>query len=68
MNIITIDSNLFKTADQAGVSEEENIRIARKFIQEAIDEHFKLIMVQMLSLLQRNDYKSKFSSGNWNRN
>jgi deoxyribose-phosphate aldolase len=41
-----LDSTYLKTADQAGVSEDENIRIARKFIQEAIDEHFKLIMVR----------------------
>ena len=41
-----LDSTYLKTAEQAGVSEDENIRIARKFIQEAIDEHFKLIMVR----------------------
>ena len=41
-----LDSTYLKTAEQAGVSEDENISIARKFIQEAIDEHFKLIMVR----------------------
>jgi deoxyribose-phosphate aldolase len=31
-----LDSTYLKTADQAGVSEDENIRIARKFIQKLL--------------------------------
>jgi deoxyribose-phosphate aldolase len=41
-----LDSTYLKTAEQAGVNENENIRIATEYIQEAIDEHFKLIMVR----------------------
>lgn len=41
-----LDSTYLKTAEQAGVSETENTAIARKYIQEAIDEHFKLIMIR----------------------
>lgn len=41
-----LDSTYLKTADQAGVSESENIKIAESFIQEAIEEHFKLIMIR----------------------
>jgi len=41
-----LDSTYLKTAEQAGVSEVENIAIAKKFIQEAIDEQFKLIMIR----------------------
>ncbi|SHF90122.1 deoxyribose-phosphate aldolase [Flavobacterium micromati] len=41
-----LDSTYLKTAEQAGLSENENIRVAREYIQEAIDEHFKLIMVR----------------------
>lgn len=47
-----LDSTYLKTAEQAGVSESENTIIAKKFMQEAIDEHFKLIMIrpEMVSL------------------
>jgi len=41
-----LDSTYLKTAEQTGISESENISIAREFIQEAIDEHFKLIMIR----------------------
>jgi deoxyribose-phosphate aldolase len=41
-----LDSTYLKTAEQAGLSENKNIRVAREYIQEAIDEHFKLIMVR----------------------
>jgi len=41
-----LDSTYLKTAEQAGVSELENTAIAKKFIQEAIDEQFKLIMIR----------------------
>ena len=41
-----LDSTYLKTAEQAGISEAENIVIATEFIQEAIDENFKLIMIR----------------------
>jgi deoxyribose-phosphate aldolase len=41
-----LDSTYLKTAEQAGLSEEENETVACKFIQEAIDNNFKLIMIR----------------------
>lgn len=41
-----LDSTYLKTAGQAGISEAENQAVAKAFIQEAIDEHFKLIMIR----------------------
>lgn len=41
-----LDSTYLKTAEQAGISESENTEIAKKFIQEAIDNDFKLIMIR----------------------
>lgn len=41
-----LDSTYLKTAEQAGLTEGENEIIARGFIQEAIDEGFKLIMIR----------------------
>jgi len=41
-----LDSTYLKTADQAGLSESENTKIAKGFIQEAIDNEFKLIMIR----------------------
>lgn len=41
-----LDSTYLKTAAQAGLSEADNIVVVKKFIQEAIDEHFKLIMIR----------------------
>jgi deoxyribose-phosphate aldolase len=41
-----LDSTYLKTAEQANLSVEENSAVAKKFIQEAIDEHFKLIMIR----------------------
>jgi deoxyribose-phosphate aldolase len=41
-----LDSTYLKTAEQAGSSESENEIIAKGFIQEAIDEDFKLIMIR----------------------
>ena len=41
-----LDSTYLKTAEQAGISETESIAVAKTFIQEAIDEHFKLIMIR----------------------
>ncbi len=41
-----LDSTYLKTAAQAGISEQENLGIARDFIAEAIRENFKLIMIR----------------------
>lgn len=41
-----LDSTYLKTAAQAGLSDDENKEIAKQFIQEAIDEQFKLIMIR----------------------
>lgn len=41
-----LDSTYLKTASQAGLSESQNILVVKKFIQEAIDESFKLIMIR----------------------
>jgi deoxyribose-phosphate aldolase len=47
-----LDSTYLKTADQAGLDEKDNVKVVTGFIQEAIDEHFKLIMIRpdMVSL------------------
>lgn len=41
-----LDSTYLKTAQQAEISEKESILLASKYIKEAIDEHFKLIMIR----------------------
>ena len=41
-----LDSTYLKTPAQAGLSEAENTIIIKKFIQEAIDENFKLVMIR----------------------
>ena len=41
-----LDSTYLKTASQAGLSEKENTAVAKKFIKEAIEEEFKLIMIR----------------------
>jgi deoxyribose-phosphate aldolase len=41
-----LDSTYLKTNDQAGLGEDENKVIVQGFIQEAIDEGFKLIMIR----------------------
>ncbi len=41
-----LDSTYLKTATQVGISEKENTDIVKKFIQEAITEQFKLIMIR----------------------
>lgn len=41
-----LDSTYLKTPEQAGLTESENTEVARQFIQEAIDERFKLIMIR----------------------
>lgn len=41
-----LDSTYLKTPNQAGLDENENLKVVEKFIQEAIDEKFKLIMIR----------------------
>lgn len=41
-----LDSTYLKTAEQAGLSENENTTVVATFIQEAIDNNFKLIMIR----------------------
>lgn len=41
-----LDSTYLKTPEQSGLSEAENTRIAKGFVQEAITENFKLIMIR----------------------
>lgn len=41
-----LDSTYLKTPEQAGLSAEENTKVVQSFIQEAIDENFKLIMIR----------------------
>lgn len=41
-----LDSTYLKTAKQAGITKSENILVAKSYIQEAIDEGFKLIMIR----------------------
>ncbi|WP_426095618.1 deoxyribose-phosphate aldolase [Flavobacterium sp. DSR2-3-3] len=50
-----LDSTYLKTAEQVGISEKKNILIVKEFIQEAIEEHFKLIMIRpnMVSLAKK---------------
>jgi deoxyribose-phosphate aldolase len=50
-----LDSTYLKTPAQAGLSKEENTLVVQGFIQEAIDEHFKLIMIRpdMVSLAKK---------------
>ena len=50
-----LDSTYLKTPEQAGLSNEENIKVVQGFISEAIEERFKLIMIRpnMVSLAKR---------------
>lgn len=41
-----LDSTYLKTAEQAKISEEETIVLVQNFVQETIDEKFKLVMVR----------------------
>lgn len=41
-----LDSTYLKTSEQAGLSVTENIKVVESFIQEAIEEGFKLIMIR----------------------
>jgi deoxyribose-phosphate aldolase len=41
-----LDSTYLKTAEQAKVSEKENMVLVQNFVQETIDEKFKLVMIR----------------------
>jgi deoxyribose-phosphate aldolase len=41
-----LDSTYLKTAEQAGLTVEDNKEIVKGFVKEAIDENFKLIMIR----------------------
>lgn len=41
-----LDSTYLKTAEQAGLTNDANTKIVTSFIQEAIDQRFKLIMIR----------------------
>lgn len=41
-----LDSTYLKTAEQAGISIEENRLVAKQYVKEAIEEQFKLIMIR----------------------
>jgi deoxyribose-phosphate aldolase len=62
-----LDSTYLKTANQAGLSEADNTEVAKSFIQEAIDEQFKLIMIrpEMVATAKKMilDAKSKVDVG-----
>lgn len=62
-----LDSTYLKTPEQAGLSKDENTKVVRGFVQEAIDEGFKLIMIRpdMVSLSKKmiSDAHSKVTVG-----
>jgi deoxyribose-phosphate aldolase len=62
-----LDSTYLKTAEQAGISNDENKKVVVNCIQEAIDENFKLVMIrpEMVSLAKKmvTDQKSKVTIG-----
>jgi deoxyribose-phosphate aldolase len=51
MNIKIFRFDLFENS-RSGLDEKDNVKVVTGFIQEAIDEHFKLIMIRpdMVSL------------------
>ncbi len=68
MNIKSfLDSTYLKTAEQAGISENENKKLVLNCIQEAINENFKLVMIrpEMVSLAKKmvTDQNSKVTIG-----
>jgi deoxyribose-phosphate aldolase len=62
-----LDSTYLKTPEQAGITENENIKLVVNCIQEAIDENFKLVMIrpEMVSLAKKmlTEQKSKVTIG-----
>jgi deoxyribose-phosphate aldolase len=62
-----LDSTYLKTSSQAGLNEAENTVIVKEFIQESINENFKLVMIRpnMVSLANKmiTDAKSTVQIG-----
>lgn len=62
-----LDSTYLKTPSQAGLSVKENTEVVKGFIQEAIDEDFKLIMIRpdMVAMARKmiNQVNSKVTIG-----
>jgi len=62
-----LDSTYLKTPEQAGLSVEENTKVVQGFIQEAIEEGFKLIMIRpdMVAMARKmiSDANSKVTIG-----
>ena len=68
MNIKSyLDSTYLKTPEQAGLSMAENTKVVKNFVQEAIDEGFKLIMIRpnMVAMAKKmvTDANSKLTIG-----
>lgn len=68
MNIKSyLDSTYLKTPEQAGLSMAENTKVVKNFVQEAIDEGFKLIMIRpnMVAMAKKmvTDCNSKLTIG-----
>jgi deoxyribose-phosphate aldolase len=62
-----LDSTYLKTAAQAGISENDNTTIVKEFIQEAIQDNFKLVMIrpEMVAMARKliNNANSKVHVG-----
>lgn len=62
-----LDSTYLKTAAQAGISENDNTTIVKEFIQEAIQDNFKLVMIrpEMVTMARKliNNANSKVHVG-----
>ena len=62
-----LDSTYLKTAIQAGISENDNTTIVKEFIQEAIQDNFKLVMIrpEMVAMARKliNNANSKVHVG-----
>ena len=68
MNIKSyLDSTYLKTPEQAGLTVTENTKVVKNFVQEAIDEGFKLIMIRpnMVAMAKKmvTDANSKLTIG-----
>jgi len=57
-----LDSTYLKTPEQAGLSVEENTKVVQGFIQEAINEGFKLIMIRPYMVAMARKMISKANS------
>ncbi len=58
-----LDSTYLKTAKEANLSEAENTAVVKQFVQEAIDENFKLIMIRPDMVAMAKEMIQKAKSG-----